>query len=264
MFTISTTTKFRLLHMVTHALTAAGVAYVFMTGQFYWLWVALAMFLYSGIVGVNIALHRYYSHRSFKTDSVRDFVLLVSSFFPMLGSPAMWCSVHVFHHMTSDTDKDPHSPKNAGLFGSWFTLWPSMRIPLSIFRKFMTEGKMRFLHRHYFKLVTAYVLALLLIKWQLVMFLFAIPAFGCFHGAAAVAVLPHIKFPGNYRSHETKDNSYNSFLTTILSLGEGWHNNHHYRGGNYRHGEKWWELDVSAFLIKWVFTSDKNSLRQTQ
>lgn len=250
MFKLSTTHKFRLLHLFTHTAAILGLAWVFYTGQVGWLWVSLAAFLFAGIVGVNISLHRYFSHKSFRTGPLREWFLLISSFFPMLGSPAAWCSVHIYHHRWSDTEKDPHSPKNAGKFGSWFTIWPEMKIPLSYFRRFFRDKKMRFLHRHYFKLVVAYVVLLALIDPLLVPFLFAIPAVGCFHGAAAVAVLPHIRFPGNYRSHETRDNSYNSVLTWVLSLGEGWHNNHHHRAGNYRHGEKWWEIDPSAFIIK--------------
>lgn len=253
--TISTTTKFRLLHMFTHTVSIAGLWWAFSTGNTQWLWVSLAMFLYAGIIGVNVSLHRYYSHRSFKTGPIRDWVLLISSFLPMLGSPAAWCSVHIYHHLWSDTDKDPHSPKNAGKFGSWFTLWPEMHIPLSIFRRFFKEEKMRFLHRHYFKLVLAYIVILAVIDWRLVPFLFALPAVGCFHGASSIAVIPHLtNFPGNYRNHEDSgDNSQNSVVAWVMSLGEGWHNNHHWRGNRYRHGEKWWELDPSAFIIKHIF-----------
>lgn len=216
------------------------------------------MFLFSGIVGVNISLHRYWSHRSFKTGPLREWFLLVASFFPMLGSPTAWGTVHVYHHIHSDDDKDPHSPLNAGIFGSWFTVWPKMSIPISVYRKFTRDSRLRFLHKHYFTIAAIYVLLLASVNPLLVCFLWAIPAVGCFHGAASVGVVPHLRwFPGNYRSHDTKDNSCNSFLTTILSLGEGWHNNHHRKAGNYRHGEKWWEVDVSAFIIKWVFMAGR-------
>lgn len=253
---ISTTHKFRILHVFTHSITIIGLAWMFMTGSFGWLWVSLFAFLFAGIVGVNVSLHRYFSHKSFETGPIRDWFLLISSFFPMLGSPAAWGSVHIFHHIYSDTDKDPHSPKNAGKFGSWFTLWPEMKIPLSIFKRFARDKRILFLHKHYFKLIVAYVILLALISPPLVAFLFAIPAVGCFHGAAAIAVIPHLRNFGGYRNHETTDVSHNHVLAWILSLGEGWHNNHHHNSKKYRHGEKWWEIDPPAFVIKHFFKTN--------
>jgi len=250
---LNTTTKFRLLHMFTHTAAFIGLFWMFTTGAYIWALIALIAFLYIGIVGVNVALHRYYSHRSFKTDSFREWVLLVSSFLPMLGSPIAWGSVHVYHHMTTDTDKDPHSPKNAGKFGSWFTIWPKMNIPIGVVKKLSKDKRVVFLHRHYFKLVILYILILFIINPLLVPFLFALPAVGCFHGAAAIGVIPHLSGLGGYRNHDTKDNSYNSWIAWVLSLGEVWHNNHHHRAGNWRSGEKWWELDPPAFVIKHFF-----------
>lgn len=239
--------------MTTHTLAAGGLIWAFMTGNLWWLWVSLFAFLYFGVVGVNISLHRYFSHSSFATSRFGYWILLVSSFFPMLGSPAAWGSVHVYHHIHSDTDKDPHSPKNAGMLGAWFTDWPNMKIPLSIFKYFARDKNVLWMHRHYFKLIAAYVFILFLINPALVVFFFAIPAVGCFHGASSIAVIPHLNKFGNYRNHETRDNSQNSFIAWVLSLGEGWHNNHHNNSRKYRQGEKWWEIDPSAWIIKNIF-----------
>lgn len=252
---LSITTKFKILHIVTHMLSLAGLVWVFQSKQYEWLLLAAIWFLYSGIFGVNIALHRYFSHDSFKTSKFGYWLLLVSSFFPMLGSPAAWGTIHRFHHANSDMVTDPHSPKVSGKFGSWFTIWPKVDIPLSIFRSFIKDKNIFFLNQYYFTLVVVYVLLLAIIDWRLVCFFFAIPAVGCFHGASAIAVIPHIKGFGNYRNHETPDNSQNSVLAWILSLGEGWHNNHHHNAKKYRHGEKWWEFDPSAFIIKYFLKS---------
>lgn len=250
---LSTTSKFRLLHIFTHILSLAGIWWVFYTESYMWILVSVAAFLFIGIVGVNVALHRYFSHRSFETSKLGYWVLLISSFLPMLGSPAAWGSVHSYHHKTTDTPMDPHSPTNAGKFGSWFTIWPEMKIPLSIFKRYARDKNILFLHKNYFSLVMVYVLILFSINPLLVSFLFAIPAVGCFHGAAAIGVIPHLSNFGGYRNHDTKDNSHNHVLAWILSLGEGWHNNHHNRPKNYRSGEKWWELDPPAFVIKHFF-----------
>ncbi len=254
---LSIRNKFQILHLVTHAAAFYGFVWVFQSHQFQWLLLSFVWFLYCGIFGVNIALHRYFAHNSFRAGRFVYWLLLVSSFFPMLGSAAAWGSIHRYHHLHSDTDIDPHSPRVAGKFKSWFTFWPDVKIPLSIYRSFIKDKNISFANNYYFTLVIIYVVGLGLIDWRLVCFLFAIPAVGCFHGASAIAVIPHLKGLGAYRSHETADNSQNSALAWVLSLGEGWHNNHHANAKNFRHGEKWWELDPSAFIIKHFLMSKK-------
>ncbi len=245
--------KFLLLHILNHLLAICGLTWAILNSQFVWLAISFFSFLYVGIFGVNIGLHRYFAHRSFKTNRLGHWVLLISSFLPMLGSPMAWGSVHRLHHQTSDTIQDPHSPNQQGAIKSWFTFWPDIEIPLSACRDFLTKAEIVFLNKHYFTLAGIYALALFLLDWRLAVFVYAIPAVGCFHGASAIAVIPHKPLLGNYRSHETTDQSYNSMISWVLSLGEGWHNNHHYRPQNYRHGETWWEIDPSAFIIKHFF-----------
>jgi fatty-acid desaturase len=254
---LSLSQKFQYLHIFTHLCALYGVYFVFSTREYYWIPISIAAFLYIGIFGVNIGLHRYFAHHSFKTGDFGYWLLLFSSFLPMLGSPVAWGSVHLYHHRFSDTSKDPHSPHNAGRFGSWFTVWPKIVIPLSLYRNFIRDQRVQILDKYYFSFVIAYVLLLFVISPKLVLFLFAIPAVGCFHGAAAIAVLPHLRGLGGYRNHETDDNSQNSFLAWVLSLGEGWHNNHHNNAKKYRQGELWWELDPSAFIIKNFLMKEK-------
>lgn len=247
---IPLTLKFRVLNVVVHAAAAFGFYWCFTTQNFSWLWISFGFFLYAGIFGVNIALHRYFSHNSFQTNRAGYWLLLFSSILPLLGSPAAWGSIHRFHHTHSDTDIDPHNPRTIGFFRSWFTVWPQTEMPLSIYRSLVRDRRVYFLDRHYFTIVTALALVLTAIDWHLTVFALAIPAVGCFHGAAAIATIPHIAGFGGYRNHDSNDHSFNSPLAWVLSLGEGWHNNHHHRPGNYRHGELWWELDPSAFIIK--------------
>ena len=260
MMQFSLTNKFRILHLCTHSLALFGIIWAISQRQYQWLWVTLGCFLFAGIVGVNISLHRYFSHQSFKTGPVGYWFLLFSSVVPLLGSPSAWGSIHRFHHATSDTEQDPHNPNRIGFFKSWMTMWPHTEMPLSIVRAFAKDRRALFLDRHYFTIVFCYAAILTAIDWKLTVFAFAIPAVGCFHGAAAIATIPHTNGLGGYRNHETSDNSFNSPLAWVLSLGEGWHNNHHHAPHKYRHGEKWWELDVSAFIIKHFLMKDEEKI----
>jgi fatty-acid desaturase len=128
MFRFNNIIKFRILHGINHLVALFGLYYIVSNGDSQWLWLALVCFLWTGIVGVNVSLHRYYSHKSFKTTSWKERVLLWSSVPTSLGSPAMWCSVHRMHHSHSDSDKDPHNPDH-GKLKTWFGIWKPMSIP---------------------------------------------------------------------------------------------------------------------------------------
>lgn len=254
---LSPTIKFRILHVANHVLSIAGIAMAISTGAYWWFLIGLACFLWTGIVGVNVALHRYYSHNAFKTTPFREKILLASSVLTSLGSPAMWCSVHRLHHTTSDTDKDPHNPVR-GALKTWFGIWPSVVIPKRFITPFLKTKLMKFVHNNYF-LISAIIIGVLAsISIPLAAFAYAIPAIGCFHGAQAIGVLPHLtgKWQLGYRRYDVKDLSHNNWLAAILSLGEGWHNNHHANPGRWWQGETWWEIDPPAFMIKYFFKVD--------
>jgi fatty-acid desaturase len=249
--------KFRLLHISNHLVGILAVYLAVMSSEWYWFAIGLVCFLWTGIVGVNVALHRYYSHQAFKTTKFKEFILLLSSIPTSLGSPAMWCSVHRLHHVTSDTDKDPHNPKN-GILKTWFVVWPRLAIPKRFMSPFLTTDNLKFVHRNYFLLNFIILIGLMLIDIKLAGFVYALPAIGCFHGASAIGVLPHL---WGYRRYDVNDLSHNNWLASILSLGEGWHNNHHANPGRWWQGETWWEIDPPAFMIKHFFmlTNEKVS-----
>jgi stearoyl-CoA desaturase (delta-9 desaturase) len=52
------------------------------------------------------------------------------------------------------------------------------------------------------------------------------------------------------RRYQTTDTSRNSLILAVLTLGEGWHNNHHYYATSANQGFFWWELDVSYYALR--------------
>jgi len=250
---MNTICKFRLLHIINHLIGLVAIYYSVTTETYYWFVVFLISFLWLGIVGVNVSLHRYYCHKSFKTTPIKERILLWSSVFTSLGSPAMWCSVHRLHHATSDTDKDPHNPKIQGNLRTWLGIWKPITIPKRFIVPFLSTKELKFIHDNYFILNFGLLILLCLIDIRLAGFLYALPAIGCFHGAQAIGVLPHL---WGYRRYDIKDSSHNNWFASILALGEGWHNNHHANPGRWWQGERWWEIDPPAFMIKHFFKHD--------
>ena len=248
--TLNTYDKFKILHIVNHGIGLFGLYLAMQSGEYWWFLLGLISFLWIGIVGVDVALHRYYSHKSFKTTPFKEKIMLWTSVFTSLGSPAMWCSIHRMHHSYSDTEKDPHNPRLHGIFKTWFTMWPYKPIPKRFFAPFVQTKELRFVHNNYFLINFVALSVLSLISIELAAFLYCLPAIGCFHGASAIGVIPHYI---GYRKYNTSDESRNSILASILSLGEGWHNNHHANPGRWWQGEEWWEIDPPAFMIKHFF-----------
>src|SRR6185436_9518581 len=67
------------------------------------------------------------------------------------------------------------------------------------------------------------------------------------HGTFTINSLSHVF---GSRRYKTTDTSRNNFLLALLTLGEGWHNNHHYHANTANQGWFWWEVDVSFYVLK--------------
>jgi stearoyl-CoA desaturase (delta-9 desaturase) len=125
----------------------------------------------------------------------------------------------------------------------------------------MRYPELRFLDRHF--LLGPVLLAAGLVglgAWLHVAF----PQLGT--GAAQVFVwgflvstvaLYHATYTINSLSHQfgsrrfdTGDDSRNNWFLALLTLGEGWHNNHHHYPGSARQGFYWWEIDLAYYGLK--------------
>mgnify|MGYP002038644131 CR=1 FL=1 len=67
------------------------------------------------------------------------------------------------------------------------------------------------------------------------------------HGTWSVNSMAHLF---GYRNYETRDESTNNWLVALISHGEGWHNNHHAEPRSAAHGHRWWEYDMSWWIIR--------------
>jgi len=242
-------TKVQLLTLLNHIVLAIGIYY---TNNWSLLWLGLLMYLFVGLFAANISMHRYLSHRSFETGPLRDKFLKYVSILACFGSPISWAALHRHHHKTSDTETDIQNPKAIGALRSWSSLYPETNISPRLVSDMLRDKDIKIIHNNYFKIIAGIYIILILIDPMLLVWGFVFPAVLSFHGAAAIGVIPHYSWAG-YRVVESTDDSVNSPLACLLSLGEGWHNYHHYKSSDYRHGHKWWELDPSAWIIERIF-----------
>ena len=77
------------------------------------LYVMAGWMLFTTLLGLGntVGYHRMLTHRSFvAVPAVRNILILLGAMHS--GSPLFWVGLHRFHHARSDTDDDPHTPKD--------------------------------------------------------------------------------------------------------------------------------------------------------
>jgi len=241
--------QIKLLQLLNATLSCVGIVYLVLHPGMYYASIAIFSFLLFGIIGANAGFHRYFSHRSYKTNRPMEIILAVVGTLATLGSIISWVAVHRYHHQHADTEMDPHSPRHIGWFKAYTYNWKRVDISRKYIADVIKDPVIVFLHKHYFKVIFLYVIILSIIDPLLIIFAYAIPATGCLNGVASVTVIGHIH---GYETHQTKDTAKNSWIANILSLGEGWHNNHHAHPGSWKQGEKWWEIDPPGLFIRMI------------
>jgi stearoyl-CoA desaturase (delta-9 desaturase) len=242
-------TQIKSLQLVNILLSIIGICYLIVDFSIGYFSTFIISFLIFGVIGANAGYHRYFSHRTYKTYRSVEVLLAVIGTLATLGSIISWVALHRYHHQHADTEKDPHSPRHIGWWKAYTYDWRRADISKKLIRDVVQDPLIVFLHKHYFKIIFAYVTLLLLINPWLIIFAYAMPATGCLNGVAAVTVFGHIH---GYINHQVNDTAKNSWIANIMSLGEGWHNNHHTRPYQWKQGEKWWEIDPPSWFIRMV------------
>lgn len=203
-------------------------------------------FLYASI-GVSCVWHRYLTHRAYQCP--RWFEMLGTAFAHMgfIGSSLSWCAAHRLHHAKSDKAGDPHSPITMGYIRAQ---WLSMFSEIDIKRSPVLKDKVHvWLHRNYFLPHLIYTLILFALGgFEALCTFYLVPACFLWNGGSMINTICHTPALG-YRNYNTADTSCNNIILGYIMWGEGWHNNHHKNQMAASIGNKWWELDVSYWII---------------
>lgn len=214
--------------------------------------IAVLMYYLFGCWGIAITYHRLLSHKSFESPSWFKYIGMFWGTLCGVGSPIQWVALHRNHHSTSDTDVDPHNPH--GSIKNFLKMhFLSMLAPTSArYVPDLLRDKMqqRF-HRYYWYVHLVYAISVYFIDPFALIYAYLVPAVMLWHAMSALTTVSHKPFLG-YRSHDTNDKSTNVWWVGYLAFGEGWHNNHHHKASDWKFGQKWYEFDLSALIIKLV------------
>jgi stearoyl-CoA desaturase (delta-9 desaturase) len=213
--------------------------------------------------------HRYFSHKAFKTNRFWQFVFAVIGNASVQRGPLWWASHHRHHHRFADRDNDVHSPLQHGFWWShigWLTSRGNFPTRIRYVQEWTRFPELQWINR--FDTVIPVLLAgciylagAFLEKFapslgtsglQLLIWGFFISTVVLLHATFTINSLDHMF---GTRRYNTRDTSRNNAALAILTLGEGWHNNHHHYAVSARQGFMWWELDITyglLVLLSWL------------
>jgi stearoyl-CoA desaturase (delta-9 desaturase) len=217
-----------------------------------WMWILISLVYYKLVVGLfgnQIAQHRYFSHRSFKTSKFIHNCLAVVSLTTGI-SPIVYASIHRHHHNHSDTENDVHSPKH-GFIHSVFTWAWNIRVKnIKPAVDLMRDDVLMTLHENMYLYLTATTVVLAVIDWQIAVYVFlAGIGWNYLHMGLLRSALVHTRLPGSYRNFEVDDYSYNNKYLQLIDIGEGLHNNHHAYPNKYNQAYMPGEIDPAGWVI---------------
>jgi stearoyl-CoA desaturase (Delta-9 desaturase) len=195
--------------------------------------------------------HRYFSHRSFKTSRVFQFVIAVLGASAFQQGPLWWAAHHRHHHRNTDKPTDVHSPRHHGFLWShvgWVFSYENEPLRAGLIKDFSKFPELVWLDRYHrwpayaLAALSAWIAGFPGLTWG-----FLLSTMILFQTTFAVNSLTH-QF-GTQR-YDNADDSRNNWWVALATFGEGWHNNHHRYPSSVRQGFFWWELDVTYVLLK--------------
>ncbi len=233
-----------------HLVALAGVVYAGLS----WSGLCLAVGTYFvRMVVVTAGYHRYFSHRTFKTSRLFQFLLAFGAQSAAQKGVLWWAAHHRWHHKHSDTPQDVHSALQRGFWYAhlgWILGPGNNETRLELVGDLAKYPELRFLNRKRIQLLPALVYALACLALGGVHGLiwgFFVSTVLLWHGTFTINSLAHLF---GRRRYDTTDDSRNSMALALLTTGEGWHNNHHHYQSSARQGFRWWEIDVTYYVLR--------------
>lgn len=236
--------------------------FVFMVGVSLTAVIVCLLSYFIRMFAITAFYHRYFSHKTFKTSRLVQFIFAVIGATATQRGPIWWAAHHRHHHIYSDTEHDTHSPQH-GFWHShlkWFLLKKNFATKSKYVTDLQQFPELRWVDR--FDVIFPVIYAVLMFglgaylskaypalqtsSWQILIWGYFISTVMLSHVTYCINSLAHVF---GFRSYNTKDNSRNNFVLALFTLGEGWHNNHHCCPGSVKQGFKWWQIDVSYYLL---------------
>jgi stearoyl-CoA desaturase (delta-9 desaturase) len=202
------------------------------------------------MLGVTVGYHRYFSHKSFRLGRVPQFLLAVWTQISAQKGILWWAAHHRKHHVASDTEADPHSPKVRSFIWShmgWFLSDVHRGTDTNLVKDLLAVPELRLLDRYH--AVPAFLfcgIAFWIGGFSLLVWMCLLPIVMVWHVSYLVNSYSH---GHGTRRFQTSDHSGNVPWLAVLTCGEGWHNNHHAYPGRMSPRVAWYEIDLAGMFV---------------
>lgn len=208
----------------------------------------------AGSWGIGIGYHRLMTHKGMKTPRWMMRFLATCGTLALQSGPVAWVTTHRIHHAFTETDGDPHSPRNGTYWAhiGWIFKGTAQVQPQTAIQKYspdlIRDPYLLFLDKYYW--VTSIVVGGILFAiggWTMLFWGIFLRTVMGWHFTWLVNSATHL---WGTRRFETRDDSRNNGFIAAVTFGEGWHNNHHAYPRSAKHGLTWREFDVNWVQIK--------------
>ncbi len=235
--------------LLVHVAAVVGAVLV----GFSWAGVALCVAsYYLRMFAITAGFHRYFSHRAYRLSRVPQFLLAFLGQTAAQKGVLWWASNHRHHHKYSDRPEDIHSPVQNGFWWShigWILSGLYDETDYSRIPDLAKFPDLRWLDRNQYFATMVYATVLYLgFGWTGLVYGYFLSTVLLWHGTFTINSVMHLF---GRRVFPTVDQSRNSMIFALVTMGEGWHNNHHFYPSSAAQGFTWWQVDMS-FYVLWL------------
>jgi fatty-acid desaturase len=245
----------------------------------YFSWTGVFLFVaglpFYGLLGITLCYHRILTHQGLKVPKWLERSLAIIGVCCLQDTPARWVAVHRLHHQHSDEQPDPHSPLVNFFWAhmGWVLVRHREHSRVTFFEQYARdilrdplylalERNLAWFWVYWLHAILYFVSGLFAGRLMSgswlggLQFGMSVLVWGVFfrtvfvwHATWAVNSVTHVL---GYRNYETGDDSRNYWLVALVAYGEGWHNNHHADQRAAAHGHRWWEIDATYAVVRFL------------
>jgi stearoyl-CoA desaturase (delta-9 desaturase) len=223
----------------------------------------MVVFYVIRMFAITAFYHRYFSHKAFKTSRILQFIFALIGVMSTQNGPLWWAGHHRHHHRHADQIGDLHSPRDGFWYShmGWFLNKRNYATPEHLVKDWITYPELRWLDRHSVLVSILTAMGVWFLGYLLSLYAPQLHTSGLqlfvWGFVLSTVLLTHVTLTINsfahrygFRTYQTKDESRNNWFLAIITLGEGWHNNHHFCPASVRQGFVWWQIDISFYVLK--------------